>query len=45
MLDERNEAVPANLKHQSFNSKNVAQRAFDCCRICLTFLFAILLIG
>lgn len=28
MLDERNEAVPANLKHQSFNSKNVAQRAF-----------------
>ncbi|WP_373099093.1 MULTISPECIES: sigma E protease regulator RseP [Pasteurellaceae] len=28
MLDERNEAVPAHLKSQSFNSKSVAQRAF-----------------
>ncbi|MDY4595088.1 MAG: sigma E protease regulator RseP [[Pasteurella] aerogenes] len=28
MLDERNEAVPADLKHQSFNNKTVAQRAF-----------------
>lgn len=28
MLDERNEAVPEQLKSQAFNQKNVAQRAF-----------------